>query len=244
MKKVEKMWEEFCDDVKYYNRYNPKHYEKIENIIKGSKNNWGIANGCSGTNDKGMTFGGLYRARIDNKNEVRERNDIGKVPIGKASEGRFNPKGVSYFYVASNKFTALHEVRPKLSDTVAIGMFDKKNSEKLKICDFFDSSGEIESYHTQFLNPEEKYFRKFIVQEFKKEVFYEDPIDYVPMQYIISLVKSSEVNYDGIVYGSVAVKGEVNFLFFDDSKFELIGEIERYKITRYGCDPALELISK
>ena len=42
---------------------------------------------------------------------------------GRATEGRANPKGIPYLYLASNRETALAEVRPWVGSHVSVGQF-------------------------------------------------------------------------------------------------------------------------
>ncbi|VAW49905.1 hypothetical protein MNBD_GAMMA04-1269 [hydrothermal vent metagenome] len=52
----------------------------------------------------------------------------------RASEGRANPKGIPYLYVATDKETAMSEVRPSLEAILSIGRF--KPTKELSIIDF------------------------------------------------------------------------------------------------------------
>ena len=55
-----------------------------------------------------------WRARINamNQKDAYESSDIKAPPRGTASSGRINPAGISYLYLASDKTTAISEVRP------------------------------------------------------------------------------------------------------------------------------------
>ncbi len=53
----------------------------------------------------------VYRARIGNFIDKDEK-EIKAPPIGKSSDGRGNPRGISYFYTSTNIHTAIAEVRP------------------------------------------------------------------------------------------------------------------------------------
>jgi len=53
---------------------------------------------------------------------------MGAPPNEKVSDGRGNPKGISYLYTANSIETAIYEVRPYLEDkiTVAEGITKKR----------------------------------------------------------------------------------------------------------------------
>jgi hypothetical protein len=51
----------------------------------------------------------------------------------KAPEGRANPKGISYLYLATSKETAMSEVRPWVGSRISVGQF--KTNRDLKVID-------------------------------------------------------------------------------------------------------------
>ena len=83
----------------------------------------------------------LWRAQLGHGWRF-ENEDVGEIPaphepermcpkIGRANEGRANPKGIPYLYLASNRDTALAEVRPWVGSYVSVGQF--KISRKLRV---------------------------------------------------------------------------------------------------------------
>ena len=52
------------------------------------------------------------------------RKDIGAPPPHKTSDGRINPRGISYLYLSDDIETALIEVRPWLKQEVTVGYFE------------------------------------------------------------------------------------------------------------------------
>ena len=58
-----------------------------------------------------------------------------------ASEGRANPKGIPYLYVATDKETAMSEVRPSLGAILSVGKF--KPTKELKIINFSVHQGKM-----------------------------------------------------------------------------------------------------
>ncbi len=51
-----------------------------------------------------------------------------------ATEGRANPKGIPCLYVASERETAMSEIRPWIGSTVSVAKFSNKN--ELRLIDF------------------------------------------------------------------------------------------------------------
>lgn len=91
----------------------------------------------------------LYRARIGVKDilhyaELGDEPENVYIPYKKgeigapwpkyASEGRFNRSGTAYLYLASDRETAINEIRPSVGHYVSIGQF--RIEKKLQIIDF------------------------------------------------------------------------------------------------------------
>ena len=131
-----------------------------------------------------------------------------------ASEGRANPKGIPYLYVATDKETAMSEVRPSLGAILSIGKF--KPTRELKIIDFSVHQGKI------------NFFLKEPNDVDKVELVWTDMdnafsvptsntnfnSDYVPTQIIAEFIKS--LGYDGIAYKSSLGNGQNIVLFVLD----------------------------
>jgi len=66
-----------------------------------------------------------------------KNSSIGAPPPRIAGEGRINRSGVSFFYAATDKYTAVAEVRPHPGDHVSIGKF--RLTKDVIICDFSNS---------------------------------------------------------------------------------------------------------
>lgn len=49
------------------------------------------------------------------------KDELGAPPRWKSNDGRVNPRGISYLYLAETRRCALAEVRPNISSLVAIG---------------------------------------------------------------------------------------------------------------------------
>ena len=148
--------------------------------------------------------------------------------INSASEGRANPKGIPYLYVATDKETAMSEVRPSLGATLSTGKF--KPTRELKIIDFSVHQGKM------------IFFLKEPDDTNKAEAVWTDMdnafsiptsntnfnSDYVPTQIIAEFIKS--LGYDGIGYKSSLGKGHNIVLF--DLAMATITENNIYKVKK------------
>jgi len=133
-----------------------------------------------------------------------------------ASEGRANPKGIPCLYVASDKETAMSEIRPWLGSTVSVGKFT--NSKELRIVDFSKHHGD--SLPSFLAEPDDakkiEAVWTYIDKSFSEPVTNSDQkSDYAPTQIIAELIKS--LNYDGIAFKSSLNKGHNLALFNLDS---------------------------
>jgi len=98
--------------------------------------------------DKGRSF---YRGRIGYEDKKRSilggwegemtyvpysNSKIGAPPPLMTGVGRINRHGVSFFYSATDKYTAISEIRPHPGDIISIGKFNLK--KELKVFDLTD----------------------------------------------------------------------------------------------------------
>jgi hypothetical protein len=51
--------------------------------------------------------------------------EMGAPPFSKATDGRVNPRGISYLYMATNPQTAIAEIRPWLDAKISIGRLSR-----------------------------------------------------------------------------------------------------------------------
>jgi hypothetical protein len=142
-----------------------------------------------------------------------------KPSTGESSEGRANPKGIPYLYLATHRDTALAEVRPWLGALISVAQF--KTMRKLKV---INCSG-TEDRHLIYLEEPEPPEREKAVwcdidRAFSKPITSGDKTaDYVPTQIIADLFRAN--GFDGIVYRSALGEGH-NVALFDLDAAELI----------------------
>jgi hypothetical protein len=216
-------WKEFCKYILHKNRYVlSKRWDSfIDAILVTSKKRMHILK-------KGIR---LFRARIGSyEKEYYDENgnfnfDVGPLspeeieapPYDKAQEGRINPKGIPYLYLANNIETAISEVRPWLKANVSVGHFILLNDLKL-----VDTSKDKHRYYVYFgkgkpkfsSTKKESYIWGDINQSFSIPVTPGDEHNtYVPTQYLSEYFKTH--GWDGIIYKSSLNKNGYNIVLFN-----------------------------
>jgi len=184
----------------------------------------------------------LWRAQLGSKSEERidniEENGIivdqvsyeDDVPLppermkplrNEAKEGRINPKGVPYLYLASTPQTAMAEIRPWIGETVTLGQFSILKDLTVIDCSIHHGK---HPFHLEEPPPEqrEETIWAFIDNAFSRPVIdREDKTGaYAPTQVIADLFKQN--GYEGILYKSSLDKEGYNVALFDINAADLI----------------------
>ena len=137
---------------------------------------------------------------------------MGAPPRRFAKDGRLNPRGIPYLYLASDKNTAIAEVRPWINQFVTVGEF-----QVLKNLNIVDTTKILKSSKVKIKNHLE--YNDYLVwrnidREFSKPVSTEDDLlEYLPTQYLADLFKSA--GYDGVKYNSSVIRKGYNLLIFN-----------------------------
>jgi hypothetical protein len=200
--------------------------------------------------DKGATF---YRARVGVSEKKRAlgngfateyhftpytESDIGSPPPLMASAGRINRPGVAFFYCATDKYTAVAEVRPHPGDNVSIGKFSLLNKSKMfnlsesQLLHFYSSDKSLDAYIP--LNTLSNYMNKVIPPSERQQ--------YSFTQLIADCIR--QMGFDGILFNSTVGNGE-NIVLFDPSIFSYTNEdaeVVEVEQVKYKLEP-LKLIS-
>lgn len=128
-----------------------------------------------------------------------------------ANEGRANPKGIPFIYLASDKKTAMAEARPWRDATISLGSF--KTLKKLKIVDLCIDQTNLNSYERLTKEEIVEVVWSGIGHSFSNPVTRNDAVaDYVPTQIISELFKND--GYDGLAFKSALGEG-YNLVLFD-----------------------------
>lgn len=138
---------------------------------------------------------------------------------GRASEGRANPKGIPYLYLATNRDTALAEVRPWIGSFISVGQFKTLRELRLVNCTTDQQASRFYLKEPSAEKREESVWAD-IDRAFARPVSPSDDIaDYVPTQIIAELFKAN--NFDGVAYRS-SLGGGHNVALFDLDMAELV----------------------
>lgn len=140
--------------------------------------------------------------------------------VGQATEGRANPKGIPFLYLASERDTALAEVRPWMGSLISVGQF--RTLRQLRIVNCTTDREGFNIYLEGEPSPEarEEAVWAHIDHAFAVPVSRSDDVaDYVPTQIIAELFKVS--GFDGIAYRSSLGPGH-NIALFDIDAAEVV----------------------
>ena len=142
-----------------------------------------------------------------------------------ANEGRANPKGIPYLYVATSKETAMSEVRPWIGSEISVAQF--RVVKELTIIDcsenytanplFFDNERGL---YEPSVEEKERAVWAHIDKAFSEPVTQDDNhAYYAPTQIIAELFKKN--GFDGVAYKSMLSDG-YNIAFFDPLVVEML----------------------
>lgn len=153
---------------------------------------------------------------------------MGKPPENKAKNGRANPVGIPYLYLASSLQTAIAEIRPTINDFVTVGRF--KFLSAISVIDLQDVSPFqfSESEDFEILVNKIGYLKK-LGQDLSKPINPKDSeLQYLPTQYLCEFIKKS--GWDGVAFKS-SLSDEHNLTIFSDGKCKCT-KTELYKIGK------------
>jgi RES domain-containing protein len=142
-----------------------------------------------------------------------------KPPTNRAREGRANPKGIPYLYLATHEKTAVAEIRPWIGSYVSIAQFALQREVRVINCVTGDDrimaySGEPEP------DERERDVWQAIDRAFSKPVTStDDTADYAPTQVLAEFFRTNGL--DGIAYGSSLGQGH-NVALFDTDAATLV----------------------
>lgn len=155
----------------------------------------------------------LFRARINDGLESSKPiaiEHMGAPPIHLAGHGRLNPRGITYLYLASNRLTAVSEVRPWVSCDITVAEFVLSED-----CEFINFSNK----HMVNIPEGEEYkgseftWRELITWMFSAPFDPRDDTTYIPTQYIAERTKGA--GFDGIIYDSALSADGYNVTLFN-----------------------------
>lgn len=220
-------WQEFRNELKHQNRFFPKRIPDLGRLAALLD-----AYLCA---DEGCVPRTLYRARICDGDRPYGPDEMGRPPEEQAANGRANPAGIPYLYLASDIDTAIAEVRPHTGEKVCVAGFaaipglriaDLRNPRKT-ISPFLSDEDGISSLRN------EVNLLCQLGEELTRPVLPKTAhLDYLPSQYLCEFIKSR--GFDGVMYGSSIGDG-VNVALFE-KELDPVGDVGHYTITRVSVD--------
>lgn len=202
-------WDAFTNELKHENRFFPKKAIDTSQLSE-------LFNYLIMSKEQSPKY--VFRARINHQSKALPITEMGTPPVEKSKDGRANPKGISYFYGASDGKTAIAEIRPYKSENVCVAKF--KVNKKISLIDLRDPKSIISPFgldddSLSLLYQEHMPFLGHLGDALSKPVLpYKKELEYLPTQYLCELVKDHKFN--GIVFKSSLEKGD-NYVIFDDS---------------------------
>lgn len=169
----------------------------------------------------------LYRARLYEQDKGFDPKDIAAPPLDRCTPGRANPAGIRYLYLAHAASTAIHEVRPQRGATVAFGEFTVERDLVLFSLvtsdppDFFSYGGSHALDVRALMLALGEQLQSPVLQA-------ASVIDYVPTQYLCSLVRAEGL--DGVEYPSSLETNGTNVVLFDPEAARVDSEIEYVRV--------------
>lgn len=192
---------DFCNEIKYENRFHIDNTSVLKEIYDYFKSNSTV------TIKKGKK---VYRARIDTSSQYNLEgtplDKMGAPPIELANEGRINPIGMRYLYCAHELKTAISELRPWANAMVTVAEGIVKNDCKIIMFQksYFEGSGDLTDHKTLF--------EISVNSLFTGRHSPQNRIGYLPSQYLSEYIKKE--GFDGISYLSSLTKRGNNIAFF------------------------------
>jgi RES domain-containing protein len=209
-----KQWEKFKEELKHRNRFFPNDAPAITDLEPFGKYIGVIIN-------KGSQK--FFRARINTSDKPFKISEMGKPKENLVSNGRANPIGIPYLYVASSIETAISEVRGHKGEVVTIAEFDL--IRKLELADLRDPKNTISPFE---LNDDKELeliyknmpFLTLLGNELSKPIIpREANLEYLSSQYLCELLK--HIGFHGIIYKSSVSPGN-NYVIFNDNRLQAI----------------------
>lgn len=199
-------WEDFENDIKYKSRFHTNIFNKelFKVYLKYSTT----------TLKPGEKY---FRARISN-DEGYSKHEMGAPKLGKSTDGRANPRGISYLYLSSKLKTTFHEVRAGVHDYVTVAEF--RILKELKVIDF-TLLDKISPFIDENFDETLYIINRQNLSRIHREILKplrtgESDLNYLPTQYIVDYIRS--LGYEGIKYDSSRDREGFNLALFSEEK--------------------------
>ena len=171
----------------------------------------------------------FFRARINNEEKRFKLKDLKKPPAAKVLNGRANPLGIPYLYVASTIDTAIAEVRGHKGEYVTVLEFN--NKKKLELFDLREPRNTISPFESpdsiEFIYKHMSYMILLGDELSKPIIPSKANLEYLSSQYLCEMIK--QIGFHGIIYKSSIADGN-NYVIFTDNRLGP-GSMHHYRIT-------------
>jgi len=150
---------------------------------------------------------------------------MGMPPEKITKDGRVNPRGIPYLYLANSLATVLSEIRPFIGELATVAKF--KTKEKLKLVDT-TGAGRLVSSNKKKQDFEKCIWRDISFSFSKPATRDNEYFDYLSAQFLGELFK--QMKFDGVLYRSSLHPQGKNILLFNQNGIEPI-KSSLYRIT-------------
>jgi hypothetical protein len=150
---------------------------------------------------------------------------------GRAREGRANPKGIPYLYLATRRDTAASEVRPWKGGVVSVGQFRVDRDLKLVNTSLLSKQTFYWGRQPSAVKREEAVWGDIDHAFATPASLSDDATEYVPTQLLAELFR--EAGFDGVGYRSAYGPGHNIVLFDLDLARQVNGVLLRVKNVRF-----------
>ena len=193
----------------------------------------------------------LFRAQIGYDDDHDEPVAFGKERMyprrGRAREGRLNPSGISYLYLAFDRDTAINEMRPWVGASISLGVFVVLRDLRIVDCTREAPMTELDWYFSLDTakigtrdepKPTPHQLEEMIWSEINLAMSTpvernDDLADYAPTQILAELFKDKGA--DGVAYRSSLRQGGRNITLFDIDAVDIVaGEVHQVTAVSYS----------
>jgi len=154
----------------------------------------------------------LYRARMNGTDREVDLplDKMGAPPGHLAGHGRLNPRGIPYLYLASNRDTAVSEIRPWVGCRITVATFALAEN-----CELVNFSGKhlVKVPQGEKFEGSEWTWRDLVGWMFGAPFDPRDDTAYIPTQFLAERIK--EAGFAGIMYDSSLSPDGYNVTLFD-----------------------------
>lgn len=175
----------------------------------------------------------MYRARLQDGPDPIPADKMGAPPAKVAAHGRANPTGIPYLYLASDRATAISEVRPHTGE-IAWTLDFMLPITPLQIVDLRSPRRTISPFDYDpddlpKLYGDVKFLERWSDELTRPVVPGSARLEYLPSQYLCEFVKSC--GFDGVLYRSSVGPG-VNLALFHPSRATAGIDLKSFHIDR------------